>query len=150
MQALTCRRATVADVEKLLPLVEQFYGHFGFPWDTARKRSLLTGFLTRPELGQLWIAQQGEDLAGYASVPFYFALEYDGSVGLLDEFFTLPELRGRGVGAHLLAAVTEGLKQDRISRLRLEVDDRHPQAASLYERLGFKRDGRQTWSRPVC
>lgn len=149
MQALDVRRAVVSDVEKLLPVVELFYAHFGFAWDNGKKRRLLQEFIGRPDLGRLWLAQKEGRLVGYASIPFYFALEFDGLVALLDELFVLPELRGQGAGAQMLNAIMEELPKDGIQRLRLEVDEKHPEAATLYARLGFVRDGRQTWSRIV-
>jgi len=149
MEAQVNRRAQVEDLDRLLPVVQQFYAHFGFAWDAVMKRRLLAEFLQRPEAGQLWVAQVEERIVGYALVPFYFALEFDGAVGLLDEFFILPAARGQGGGARLLKEVMIGLPQEGIQKLRLEVDEKHPEAARLYERLGFVRDGRETWSRKV-
>ncbi len=149
METHVNRLAGVGDVDRLLPVVEEFYAHFGFVWDTTTKRRLLGEFLQRPELGRLWVAVSGERIVGYALVPFYFALEYDGAVGLLDEFYMLPAARGQGAGARLLREVMSGLSQEGIQKLRLEVDGKHPEAARLYERLGFVRDGRETWSKVV-
>lgn len=147
MEAQVNRRAQVEDLDGLLPVVEQFYAHFGFAWDAAKKRRLLAEFLQRPEAGRLWVAKMEGRMVGYALVPFYFALEFDGPVALLDEFFMLPEMRGQGAGAKLLSEVMAALPGEGIQRLRLEVDEKHPEAAELYERLGFVRDGRETWSR---
>jgi len=143
------RRACLQDIDRLLPVVEQFYVHFGFAWEAEKKRRLLAEFLQRPEAGQLWLAESGGSVSGYALVPFYFSLEFDGAVALLDEFFMLPEMRGRGAGAKLLSEVMAALPGEGIQRLRLEVDEKHPAAAKLYERLGFIKDGRETWSRPI-
>ncbi|HEY1171560.1 MAG TPA: GNAT family N-acetyltransferase [Verrucomicrobiae bacterium] len=149
MRVLDVRKAKVDDVEKLLPVVEQFYAHFGFAWDTEKKRRLLKEFIGRRDLGGLWCAEKEGRMVGYASIPFYFALEFDGRVGLLDELFVLPEFRGLGSGAHMLKEIMNELPAEGINRLRLEVDERHPEAATLYARLGFVLDGRQTWSRAV-
>ncbi|MCD6051826.1 MAG: GCN5-related N-acetyltransferase [Verrucomicrobia bacterium] len=137
------------EVDRLLPVVEEFYAHFGFAWDTTTKRRLLVEFLQRPELGRLWVAVSGERIVGYALVPYYFGLEFDGVVGLLDEFFISPAARGQGAGARLLKEVMSGLPQEGITKLRLEVDGKHPEAARLYERLGFVWDGRETWSKAI-
>jgi len=149
MRTQVNRRGRVEDLERLLPVVEQFYAHFEFAWDAGKKRDLLEGFLQRPEMGQLWLAEVDGAVVGYALVPFYFALEFDGPVALLDEFFVSPEARGQGVGSKLLKGVMTGLQSEGIRRVRLEVDERHPEAAELYERLGFSRDGRETWSRAI-
>jgi len=147
MEAQVKRVGRGEELERLLPVVAQFYAHFGFAWDAGKKRELLEGFLQRPEAGQLWLAEVNGVVVGYAVVPFYFALEFDGPVALLDEFYVVAEARGQGVGATLLREVLAGLRSEGIMRIRLEVDERHPEAAGLYERLGFTKDGRETWSK---
>lgn len=146
MSALVTRVATVADLPALLPVVRQFYAHFDFPWDEARKAALLTQFIQQPTLGTLWLAEAEGRVLGYALTPFYFALEFDGPVALLDEFFVVAEARGQHCGRKLLQTMAEALRKQGIKRLRLEVDARHPEAQALYERLGFQRDDRATWS----
>ena len=146
MSALVTRVATVSDLPALLPVFRQFYAHFDFPWDEARKAALLTQFIQQPTLGTLWLAEAEGRVLGYALTPFYFALEFDGPVALLDEFFVVAEARGQHCGSALLRAMAEALGKQGIQRLRLEVDARHPEAQGLYERLGFRRDDRATWS----
>ena len=107
----------------------------------------LASFLGRPELGQLWVATLDGRIAGYALAPFYFSIEFDGTVALVDEFFLVPECRGQGVGGRLLSKVLAGLRAEGIGVVRLEVDRRHPEAATLYARLGFVRDGREAWTK---
>jgi GNAT superfamily N-acetyltransferase len=140
------RAATIDDVPLLLPVVREFYAHFGFPWDEERKSLLLRQFLQTPAAGVLWLAEAEGAVVGYALVPFYFGLEFDGTVALLDELFLRKELRGKGLGGALIAELVRSLRAQGVRRLRLEVDERHPEAASLYRRLGFCPDGRTTWS----
>lgn len=140
------RRAQLAEVDELLPVVKEFYAYFGFTWDTERKREALRSFLQRPEQGQLWLAVDEGRIVGYAFLPFYFGLEFDGTVALLDEFYVSAECRRLGLGKQLLQTAFAALAQAGIKVMRLELDERHPEAASLYERLGFRPDGRSIWS----
>ncbi len=146
MTSLVTRPATLADLPALLPVIREFYAHFDFAWDEARKRDLLVRYLANPATGTLWLAERDGRILGYALVPFYFALEFDGFVALLDEFFLRPETRGQGLGAQLLTALATALKAQGLTRLRLEIDARHPEATALYQRLGFIADNRTTWS----
>ena len=130
-----------------MPVVRQFYAHFGFDWNDERKRRLLASFLGRPELGRLWVATLDRNIAGYALAPFYFSLEFDGTVALVDEFYLVPKYRGQGAGGRLLREILAGLRADGIGVVRLEVDGRHPEASTLYARLGFVRDGREAWTK---
>lgn len=144
---LTLGLASAEDLDEVLPVVREFYAHFEFPWDEVRKRGLLAGFLANPGSGRLWLARSGGRIVGYALVAFYFSLEFDGRVALLDEFYLTAETRGRGLGGRFLDQVSGALAADGIGVLRLEVEARHPEAARLYARQGFKADGRGTWSR---
>ena len=147
MFPLEIKRAEPSDLNALLPLVREFYDHFGFAWNEVIKRTLLLEFLNSPEKGRLWVVRSGDRSVGYALVPFYFGLEFDGAVALVDEIFVAPAERGRGIGSRLLEHAVGELSQTGIKVVRLEVDGRHPEAAALYARLGFSSDGRATWTR---
>jgi len=149
MTSLVTRPATLADLPALLPVIREFYAHFDFPWDESRKHDLLAQFLLTPATGTLWLAERDGRILGYALVPFYFALEFDGLVALLDEFCLLPETRGQGIGSKLLNNLADALKAQGLTRLRLEIDARYPEATALYQRLGFVPDNRTTWSLPL-
>lgn len=143
-------RATVADLPEALPVVHGFYQHFGFAWEPHRKRAILAELLASPKVGQLWLLRKGRQAVGYALVVFYLSLEFDGWIAVLDEFYVVPEQRGGGLGARFLTEVGRGLNAGGIQVLRLEVDDAHAEAASLYQRLGFRREARALWSRRLA
>lgn len=145
--AVSFRGATVADLEGLLPVIREFYRYFGFVWDDALKEALLCQMMGDSGLGRIWIAESNADVAGYALVAFYFSLEFDGPAAFLDELFVSPHFRGRGIGERLVSEVSRALVDQGVRVLRLEVDRRHPEAAHLYERLGFVPDGRASWTK---
>ena len=147
MQTMMFHLARPEDLDSLMPVIRDFHRHFGFNWDEDGKRRLLARFLGRPELGRLWVATLDGRVAGYALVPFYFSLEFDGTVALVDEFYLVPKYRGQGAGGRLLREILAGLRADGIGVVRLEVDGRHPEASTLYARLGFVRDGREAWTK---
>lgn len=147
MSLVECRPATTADLPLLLPVVRDFYAHFGFVWNERRKQALLTSFLGDPGRGYLWVVTAEGQMAGYALVPIYFSLEFNGRVAFLDELFVTAAARGHGVGRRLLEELSAWLTRDGVQALRLEVDRRHPEAAALYARHGFTSDQRETWTR---
>ena len=51
--------------------------------------------------------------------------------------YVVPEARGLGVGATLMARLEEEARSRGYSRLRLDIGDRQPEAMGLYRRLGF-------------
>ena len=147
MSLIECRSAQPGDLPALLPWVREFYTHFSFPWDEERKRALLARFLDDSQLGRLWLVAVDGQIAGYALLPLYFSVEFDGRVALLDELFVSARYRGTGAGTRLLEEVIHALGQEKILGIRLEVDRRHPGATALYTRLGFQPDDRETWTR---
>ena len=49
MSSPAFRPATPEDLDALLPVVRQFYDHFGFAWDEPRKRALLAELIADPQ-----------------------------------------------------------------------------------------------------
>lgn len=135
------------DLPTVLPLVFGFYEHFGFPWNEGRKREVLSEILASPQVGRLWLVRDAGEAVGYALVIYFLSLEFDGRVAVLDEFFLEPRCRGKGLGGWVLRHLGDQLAGEGIEVIRLEVDERHPEAAALYARQGFQREPREIWSR---
>jgi len=86
------------------------------------------------------------EVVGYALVIYFLSLEFDGRVGVLDEFFLEPSRRCKGLGSWVLGRLKAELLSAGIRVLRLEVDERHREAANLYRRHGLQRETREVWS----
>lgn len=139
--------ATASDLPTVLPLVFGFYRHFEFPWNEARKRQVLSEILASPQVGRLWLVRDSGGAVGYALVIYFLSLEFDGRVAVLDEFYLEPRSRGKGLGGWVLRQLREQVAEEGIGVIRLEVDERHPEAAALYARNRFQREPREVWSR---
>jgi putative acetyltransferase len=61
--------------------------------------------------------------------------------GELRKLFVLPEVRGQGAGAALVAAVIDAAAARGLRRLTLTTRDRYRAAIRLYERFGFRPAG---------
>jgi RimJ/RimL family protein N-acetyltransferase len=59
----------------------------------------------------------------------------------------LPELRGRGIGRRLLARTLAAARAAGIARVELEVYAGNAAAITLYERCGFRHEGRRRRAR---
>ena len=66
---------------------------------------------------------------------------HPGNVGEVLGMYTLPDLRGQGIGSAILANIVRLATASRFDRLVLETGDRHPDAWRLYEHSGFTRCG---------
>ncbi|MGT2426630.1 GNAT family N-acetyltransferase [Amnibacterium kyonggiense] len=56
----------------------------------------------------------------------------------LKRLITVPEARGRGVGALLVRAIEEDAAAHGAERVILQTGDRQPEAIGLYRRLGYR------------
>jgi ribosomal protein S18 acetylase RimI-like enzyme len=83
-----------------------------------------------------WVVLVDEGLAGYAAGK----VQPDGE-GYIDFVAVHPDARGRGVGRHLVVALSRDLLAAcRSGRVNLTVAERRTDARALYERLGFRAD----------
>ena len=59
---MVIRPATLADIDRLLPLVEAYWAHDEVPgFEAARLRVQLVDFLSDTRAGSLWLAMDGDD-----------------------------------------------------------------------------------------
>ncbi len=140
--------ARPGDLEDILTLAREFYAHFGLAWIEDAKAAVILEVLGHPECGRIWLARDRDDQpVGYALVVTYLSLELGGRTAILDEFHVTATQRGRGIGRALLETLSQALAREGVGHLRLELDEHHPEAATLYQRQGFLRDGRELWTR---
>jgi len=65
----------------------------------------------------------------------------DAGIAEVKRMFTLPEVRGQGVGGKLLDAIIKLAQDEGVDKLVLETGNDHPEAWRLYESRGFSRCG---------
>jgi ribosomal protein S18 acetylase RimI-like enzyme len=66
-------------------------------------------------------------------------VEHDHEVAILNGFFVLPSVRGRGIGKRLLDAMAEHLKQfPDLKSIELTVSEDQAAAVQFYQASGFK------------
>ena len=133
------RRAKPDDIPQLLSLIRRYWDFEGIEGFAALRielvlKELLEGSLPR---GSIWVAESQGALAGYLIVVLVMSVEHQGLMGEIDELFVLPESRGHGLGARLLAAAEAELAQRGCVRLQLQLAIGNRRARSFYERLGF-------------
>ena len=73
----------------------------------------------------------------------WLSSEVDNANFLLDGLCVVPELRGQGIGAALMAAIAAEARLRGYGAVRLDVVDSNWRAQALYERLGYVETQRQ-------
>ena len=130
--------AKTEDVERMMPLVREFYVYERLKLDEARYRELALQLIENDGLGRLLVIELDGELIGYAVIGFGFSLEFGGRDALLDEFYLRGAFRGRGIGSALLQSVEELCRAKGILAIHLEADYVNARVHEFYKRVGYR------------
>lgn len=136
------RPAGPADEDRVADLMLAFYEESGADWDQAAARRALAHLLHNPDLGCVLLAADG-----YLVLTFGYSLEFGGRDAFIDEFYVRPQARGRGLGRAGIEHAAAICRGAGVHAIHLEVEDTNPDAARLYDRIGFAFHSRRlmTW-----
>jgi len=87
----------------------------------------------RPPGGAFFVARHGGAVVGCAGLRLITA-----GIGEVTRVFVRPEARRRGVGQHLMEAVEDAARGQRVTRLRLDTGSHLPEARQLYLKNGYR------------
>jgi ribosomal protein S18 acetylase RimI-like enzyme len=133
---MTIRDATKNDLDLLRRLRDEFQQELGKPpffdepWETVAEDVDDT-----IADGVALIAEEEGEAVGYALASIVPQTPIRGH---LYDLYVHADVRGRGVGSELIAAVAERLKSRDVTHLSLDVSLTNDSARRLYERLGFR------------
>lgn len=138
----------------IVPIREEHFEGFHAARDAvSRERRYLT-FLQAPPLEQVrafvgrsltgdfvqLVALDGESVVGWCDITVSerLTMRHGGMLGIS----LLPDWRGRGIGARLIAAALTAARERGMVRVQLHVRADNERAIHLYEKLGFQHEGR--------
>lgn len=130
------------DTGELIAMMRSFYAELGEPFDGERAGRALQALLADPSQGAVWIFREDGRAAGYLVITHGYSLEFGGRIAVVDEVYSVPEVRGQGLGVRALALAEEHCRRHQIGALRLEVHHENHRALALYERNGFETHDR--------
>lgn len=132
------RRAGVEDAGVLGGLLYDFNVEFDSPTPAAEEfasrlwtllsGSPLTGFLSHDDAGRA---------TGFALITERPTPYFDGPIVQLEELYVRPDVRDRGIGSALLAAVVGFPRERGSEELHIGVDESDTDTRRFYERHGF-------------
>jgi ribosomal protein S18 acetylase RimI-like enzyme len=125
-----------ADLPALERMVRAYYAEDGLDFDPGRQGAALGALAAGDPLGLGWLVRRAGEIVGYAVVTLGFSIESGGRDGFIDELYVVPPMRGRGIGAEVLALVEREARARGLARLYLEVAHGN-RALALYRRAGF-------------
>ncbi len=133
------RQAVITDVERLASVFDAYRVHFG---QQSRRQEAEEFLFQRFEHREsiIFVAEgNGQILAMAQLYPAFSSLTLQ-RIWILNDFFVVEDVRSRGVGRRLLAAVKEFSLASRAKGIELSVEHTNARAWAFWEREGFLRD----------
>jgi GNAT superfamily N-acetyltransferase len=132
------REAKVEDA----PLIARLLHEFNTEYETETPGvEELTRHATRMlSEGEMTVLLGGEGPDGLALLRFRPSVWTDQSEALLQEFYVVPERRGRGIGEALLEAAIETSRKANAAWIELNTGETDVAARTLYKKLGFTNE----------
>lgn len=138
---LRVRRATLADVEGLVSLFDQYRQFYGQRSDPGRARSFLSERLRRRESTILLASGvRGAVPIGFAQLYPCFSSVSAGRSWILNDLFVAPHARRQGVATLLMTAVRRHAMRTDAVWVELTTGQDNRDARRLYEALGYRED----------
>jgi len=132
------RRALASDQDAVLRLMRSYCDEVGTPLSDEHLLEALGPLIANEQLGDLLIAEQGEELAGYLVITWGWGIESGGAEALIDEMFVGNEYRHQGVGTLLMTEAQSRASARDVKVIFLETEQNNPESRELYDRLGFE------------
>lgn len=143
---MTIRLATLNDIPAILNLIAEIVPSMiaegNFQWDNTYPNAAV--FEDDIELGQLWIAEAENDIAGVAAIttdqePEYATIGWDITEPAIvtHRLAVGTRYRGRGVATVLLMQAEEVAKKSGIKILRIDTNTSNMATQRLFPKLGY-------------
>ena len=133
------RRATVTDLDLLVPLFDAYRRFYRLPSELEQaRRFLLEHFQNNDSV--IFLAFDDSVLIGFTQLYPSFSSGAMARIFVLNDLFVVPEARRRGAASALLQAAAQYARTAGAVRLALSTEIANTTAQSLYERMAWKRD----------
>ena len=137
----TILRAESADLERLVPLFDDYRRFYRKPSEPERVRAFLADRLrNRDSIVFLALDGQAGPAIGFTQLYPVFSSVSIGRALILNDLFVVPAGRGRGVGAALLERAEAFGRETGALYLELETEVTNLTAQALYHRLDWVRE----------
>lgn len=144
---VTAKVMAGADLEGAFSLLQAFLASDEHYRDSASAygdcgpealREALRLFLSRPELGFIWLARDAGSTIACCVVCYAISTSVGAIVAKLDDVCVKPGLEGRGIGTSLIESLKAELRGRGVRRIDTSCHVDNRRAREFYFRLGFR------------
>jgi len=138
---LEITRATIDDLEALLPLVTAYRMFYQRDPDPPREREFIERHL-REDRSVVFLASDGDTAVGFVQIFQTYSTVWLGPSLILEDLFVTPEARGSGAATKLIERAEAYAREIRAVGMFLETAMDNTVAQRVYERAGWTRENR--------
>ena len=134
----TLGSAARSDIPRLVELLGELFSHEReFSPDPDKQREALEAILADRTRGRIFVAREGSELIGMASLLYTISTAEGGKAALFEDLIVDPRHRRKGVGSKLVSYVIQQARAEGVLRITLLTDLENDTALGLYRKLGF-------------
>jgi ribosomal protein S18 acetylase RimI-like enzyme len=137
----TIRRAALADLDAVLPLVRAYRAFYKREPDAERERNFVEAHL-RDGTSAIYIAEVHGAAAGFMQLFKSHSTVHLAPSWILEDLFVEPAYRRSGIAGALLRRALEHAREDGAAGMFLETANDNVAAQAVYENAGWTREGR--------
>jgi ribosomal protein S18 acetylase RimI-like enzyme len=138
--SVSFERAESADLPTLMRFMQDFHEFdHTTPFDNEPARNSMETIVANESVGRVWLIKIQDENIGYIVLTLHYRLESRGISASIDELFIREESRGMGIGRLAMNFLKDTCRELGVVTIQLEVKNDNPEAAALYEKVGFEK-----------
>lgn len=138
------RKAGPADIEEIVQLCAEHAEYERAAYEAEGKAEKLFAYLFADEpCLYCLIAEQGDEVLGYATYMFEFSTWDAGFYAHMDCLYLRPQARGFGIGEALVQEIVKAAKAQGCSVVQWQTPDFNVRAIKFYHRIGAQAKSKQ-------
>jgi len=140
MHQLSIAPVTAADLEDLAPLMRAYCDFYEVDPTDEALRALTLALLENPDEGVQLIARDDtETPIGFATIYWTWQTLHAARVGVLNDLYVAPTVRGGGIGRALIERCLQLCRERGVAKLVWETAPDNEVAQRLYDGLGAEK-----------
>ena len=134
----TLGSAARSDIPRLTELLGLLFSQEReFTPDQEKQREALEAILADRSRGRIFVAREGSEVVGMASLLYTVSTAEGGKAALFEDLIVDPKHRRKGIGSKLVNYVIQQARAEGVLRITLLTDLENDTALGLYRKLGF-------------
>jgi GNAT superfamily N-acetyltransferase len=130
--------AARSDIPRLAELLGLLFSQEReFTPDPEKQREALEAILADRSRGRIFVAREGSEVVGMASLLYTVSTAEGGKAALFEDLIIDPKHRRKGIGSKLVNYVIQQARAEGVLRITLLTDLENDTALGLYRKLGF-------------